>query len=294
MIRSASQGTFHRLYEVREPARYPRLLRVAALEGDSSARVMELEAALMASLRTRGFPIPGCEYRGVSRQGHARGVHLMENARAESLTAIDADEPRMLAALGEVGRFLQRLHGVRGTGFGPIVRVEGADLRGAHPHWDAFVLMRLDEHVASCEGIGAIARHEAADIVARFEGARPSLRAQQPALLHGDPGSHNFLVDESGIRAVIDWEDALLGDPLFDLASLCTFHPERRHSAIWSGYGIVLAPGNDAWERFWLYFLRIALAKTVHRHRFGYPDRPDRPPASRRIQLALERLGEAG
>jgi len=43
-------------------------------------------------------------------------------------------------------------------------------------------------------------------------------------------------------------------------------------------------------ERFWTYFLRVALAKTVVRHNLGLRDRPGRPPASRRIQLALDRL----
>ena len=297
--RADAQGTFHRLYEVGEPGREPRLLRVAALAGTSAADLMALECRVMTALRADGFPVPACEFREVAQGDAARGVHLVEHARGVSLTAIDGDEAPMQVALGWVARFLADLHRVRGTGFGPIslaaFRNSEATGRsgfaGVHGHWDDYVWVRLEEHLRSCEACGAITTREAADIAARFAAARPALRsAQDCALLHGDPGSHNFLIDESGIRAVIDWEDALLGDPLFDLASLCTFHPERRHAAIWSAYGASLEPGGEAWTRFWLYFLRIALAKTVHRHRFAYADRPGRPPASRRIQLALQRL----
>lgn len=296
--RAEIQGTFHRLYDLRETGLEPRLLRVAAIPGIASAHLMALECAVMSSLRERGLSIPSCAYREVPRAGVARGVHLVERAQGASLTTIDDDEARMLVALGWVARFLEELHGVRGAGFGPLSlaacrRPEAAvecEFVGVHRHWDDYLLLRLDEHLQSCRAAGAVTGDEEAQIARLFASARQTLTAQPSALLHGDPGSHNFMIDASGLRAVIDWEDALLGDPLFDLASLCTFHPERRHAVICSAYGAVLETGSAAWTRFWLYFLRIALAKTVHRQRFGYTDRPDRQPASQRIQLALKKL----
>jgi hypothetical protein len=42
-----------------------------------------------------------------------------------------------------------------------------------------------------------------------------------------------------------------------------------------------------------LYFLRVALAKTVVRHNLGLRDRPGRPPASLRIQRGLQGVAEA-
>ena len=43
----------------------------------------------------------------------------------------------------------------------------------------------------------------------------------EPRLVHGDFRLGNFIVDESGLAAVIDWELAHLGDPAEDLAWLC-------------------------------------------------------------------------
>lgn len=44
----------------------------------------------------------------------------------------------------------------------------------------------------------------------------------EPVLIHGDFYPRNILWDEEGeIEAVIDWEDASFGDPLFDVACTC-------------------------------------------------------------------------
>lgn len=293
MARSASQGTFHRLFEVGTAPGAPRLLRVAVDRGEAAAGLMALECRVMEALRARGLPVPACECRSLGEGGQARGVQLLERLPGESLAAIDADEPRMTASLATAAGFLSGLHAIRGNGFGPLSAASldrDAGFVGVHPDWESFVCRRLDEHLGACAAAGDIDGLEASAIAAAFAAQRARLCGAPAALLHGDPGSHNFVFDGASIAGVIDWEDALLGDPLFELASLCTFHPERRHAAIWSGYGFATPLVGEAWARFWLYFLRIALAKTVHRRRFGYADLPGREPASRRIQLALQRL----
>jgi len=43
----------------------------------------------------------------------------------------------------------------------------------------------------------------------------------RPVLVHGDYRTGNYLADESGVTAILDWELAHLGDPLEDLGWLC-------------------------------------------------------------------------
>ena len=43
----------------------------------------------------------------------------------------------------------------------------------------------------------------------------------EPSLVHGDFRNGNFIVGPEGIRAVLDWELAHLGDPIEDLGWLC-------------------------------------------------------------------------
>ena len=46
-------------------------------------------------------------------------------------------------------------------------------------------------------------------------------RPAPPVLVHGDFRNGNFIVGADGIRAVLDWELAHLGDPVEDLGWLC-------------------------------------------------------------------------
>jgi aminoglycoside phosphotransferase (APT) family kinase protein len=44
---------------------------------------------------------------------------------------------------------------------------------------------------------------------------------ERPLLVHGDYRTGNYLVDETGVTAILDWEGAHLGDPIEDLGWLC-------------------------------------------------------------------------
>jgi aminoglycoside phosphotransferase (APT) family kinase protein len=44
---------------------------------------------------------------------------------------------------------------------------------------------------------------------------------ERRGLVHADFRNGNFIVDESGVRAVLDWECSHLGDPMEDLAWVC-------------------------------------------------------------------------
>src|SRR4029077_7368683 len=46
-------------------------------------------------------------------------------------------------------------------------------------------------------------------------------RPAEPRLVHGDFRLGNFIVDDAGLAAVIDWELAHLGDPAEDIGWLC-------------------------------------------------------------------------
>jgi aminoglycoside phosphotransferase (APT) family kinase protein len=298
MARAPTQGTFHRLYAVSFPGGPLRYLRIAVFPGEYEAACMALECRLMEALRSLPMPVPRCAFSLLEREAEVRGAHLVDRAAGTAVSALEGDEARMGTALAAAARLLAALHALQGSGFGPLslawpggsLQAGGsARLAGVHRRWNGFLRTRLDEHLAeSLEG-GAIDDAEARSIDAWLDAPCVHGAMEGGALLHGDPGSPNFIVGAEGVSAVLDWEDALLGDPLFDVASLCAFHPERRHAVILDAYAFPRGD-RDAVARFWIYFLRIAVARTVHRFRFAYPDPPDRPRASGRIQLALARL----
>jgi hygromycin-B 4-O-kinase len=86
--------------------------------------------------------------------------------------------------------------------------------------------------------------------------------------VHGDFGSFNLMTDRRRITAVIDWDRALFGDPLYEIANLLFWREEclepliRILLAAWDG-----EPG--AKERLLCYQLRIVLQE-VHDGAIGH------------------------
>ena len=290
------QGTFHRLFDVRLPYGRSFVVRVNILERDYPDHQMLVDAWIGRRLQGHGLSAPRVYHVEVADRRSPFDFEILERVWGTSLSEHDSDEPRMRSLLRQVGRALARVQRIPVAGYGYldvaqlVVGGNGSLARGMFNSWAEYVLLKLPEHIARCRDIAAISAHEAVRIAALFSDLGGLLDNAESVLLHGDPGNHNFIEERGAITTILDWEDCMAGDPVFDVANWATFHPERRHQAFLGGYWEESSPPNDFELRFWLYYLRIALSKTVHRWRFGYVDRPGRQPAAQRIQTALKRL----
>jgi aminoglycoside phosphotransferase (APT) family kinase protein len=286
----ARQGTFHRLYLAVLADGRRVIVKVNALSERFCDYALAIEAWADGLLSAHGLPGPRVERVDISRAEFPFDYAILAEARGQALADFDYDEPRLQRVLPAVGRLLARVHRIPVAGFGLVHFEPRGTCRGVFDHWHDYVRVNLEAHLATCVQIEAITRAERARIEAMFDQLGGLLEAVEPALLHGDLGSHNIFTCDDTVTALIDWEDCLAGDPVFDLAFWATFHPDARHGPLLEGYFSEQPGPSDFEARFWLYYLRISLAKTVLRHRFGYTDRPGRAPASLRIQKAFNRL----
>lgn len=80
------------------------------------------------------------------------------------------------------------------------------------------------------------------------------------SLVHGDFGSNNVLVHEGAVSGVLDWESALVGDPLYDvaIARFWATHLECMRSQA-AYFDRVLSRAEVYDERVLCYALRIGL-----------------------------------
>ncbi len=128
--------------------------------------------------------------------GTAIARKLLRDARYE------AARKRIASQLGEI---LARIHATDPASLPPLARREAAD------------------HIAGLRGsLDALATPQPV-----FELALSWLDRRKPAplaelvLVHGDYRTGNYLADENGVTAILDWELAHLGDPVEDLGWLC-------------------------------------------------------------------------
>ena len=187
-----------------------------------------------------------------------RDPPLQPGAAAESSAVIDrATEFRVLQAAHAAGvtapEPLFALTPMDGLGDGFVMRrvagtaiarklLRDAPYAVARPRIPAqlgAILARL--HATDTATLPPLAHREAADLIGGLRGVLDTLGyaqpvfelalswldrrkpppAAKPVLVHGDFRTGNYLVDASGVTAILDWEGAHLGDPVEDLGWLC-------------------------------------------------------------------------
>jgi aminoglycoside phosphotransferase (APT) family kinase protein len=284
-------GTRHAVYRV--PLRNGRMVVVRVLlardRQGAATLVTGAMAAGLAAAAGVATAVPEAVELGCARLRYP--FEVLPELAGRPVRELEDPESQALppATFHAIGASLALLHGVRGTGAGPLIADRGR-LRGRYGRWEEHVRCRLNEHVEACAALGAIDPGERAAILGLFHYRDDLLRCDEPRLLHGDPSHANALLTPAEQVAWIDWEDACFGDPVFDLANWATFCREEALTPMLAGYTASSPLPPDFGDRFWLLYLRVALAKTVVRSRLGLADRPGRPAASLRIQRALERL----
>lgn len=224
--------------------------------------------------------------------------HIMEYIDGQSATTYENKQTQALdeRLLQSIGARLALFHTIKTTGYGLLsvsAIINDKKLWGLHQTWSSYILKNFEQHTQICQSIGAISYAETSKIIELFYQHISLFENVRPALLHGDPGGHNVLCSDAyTVHAFIDFEDCLSGDWVYDIAFWGTFYKDWMLQPLLCGYtqqNNSPIP-NNFYTRYWLYYLRISIAKTVHRHLFGYKDTSGRPRPSLRIQKALERL----
>ncbi|MFN8638323.1 MAG: aminoglycoside phosphotransferase family protein [Dehalococcoidia bacterium] len=205
-----------------------------------AATDLEREARLLPALEARGLPVP-------------RGARLLRDERGTVLGALQSliegvplrqlppySGVRWVLAV-EIGRFLQRLHATPLQGAGSV---EAWAAGGTRPAWappgDGSGDMWSDHYVPLIEQ----AARRLPSASARWLEARARRFVEQGgmasaprALIHGDCSSeHLLIVKERTLAGVIDWADAMVGDPALDFAALLSASSRSLVKAVLEAY----------------------------------------------------------
>ena len=172
--------------------------------------------------------------------------------RLQDLNA--ADVGRMVGELAQILETIAAADLCGTAGFGRF----DASGTAPFPNWKEFLTGMDDSRSCDWRAIAPRLDMPLVDHLLRGVRALAEHCPEERRLIHGDFGSYNVLTDGSQVTAVIDWDLALFGDPLYDVASLF-FWEEKQLEPIIQHFKGCLSDVPGAKERVTCYQLRIGL-----------------------------------
>lgn len=246
-------------------------------DGNGDDDYMLAESRLMALAAAHGVPVPHVVHTDVSRQRCPLRFQVMEFRPEPNLnTYHQRGELDLTAVPRQLGQHLRRLHGIPLPGFGfmntAVLAAEGR-LQGLDSDYPAYFGKCLDQHLAYLGEHQLLPDSTLAEIRGVFAAQAPRLCLAQGVLVHRDLALWNVLGTPAAITAIVDWDDAVSGDPADDLGMLACFYDEAFLAEVLTGYWDRTPSPPDFAARMWLHTLRNMLWKTKIRHSLGYFDK---------------------
>ena len=203
-------------FDVEVPEGPPAGRRALVLRLDLGGKIYEAtlerdeEFAVLAHARAGGVPVPEVLFCSRDPAVLGRGFLVMERVEGETIgrriVSLPELEEARRALPRQLGAALARIHALDPAPLDFLPR----PAEGASPA--ARVLQDSREEIDRIGGA-----HPALEAGLRWFAANAPAGAE-PVLVHGDFRLGNMIVGPEGLRAVIDWEFASVGDPHEDLA----------------------------------------------------------------------------
>ena len=187
--------------------RYELILRLAPPQRDQIRLDRMTEARLLTLAAEAGVPAPKVLFEMGEEDGLGLG-YAMERIPGETIARRILREDEYTGARSRMarqcGEILWRIHSMEPDTLPPLkVQPAATQVEQLYPMYKAF---GQDLPVF--------------ELTFRWLEDRLPQRAE-PRFVHGDFRNGNFVVGPEGIRAVLDWELAHLGDPMEDLGWIC-------------------------------------------------------------------------
>jgi aminoglycoside phosphotransferase (APT) family kinase protein len=212
-----------------------------------------------------GFPAPEVlvDVRGIGPDVRM-SAYAMGRIRGRPIT-------RAHPAFRELGVILRSLHAVKVSGFGTLAEATW-DPRGgftlSQRSWPALLTgICIDTRSLADSSALAIPVADAVEAVMNAHAA--ALSDVEGCLCHGDLKANHIFVEGQRLTGVIDWGDAVVGDPLWEIARYAHRGDAQSLSMLLSGYDPQGTMADEIVWRIPLYSVAWMLVDAVVDHRLG-------------------------
>jgi len=245
------------------------------------------EALLMQRAREAGVPEPEVYYVLQQHDDLGEGF-VMQWLEGEALGARIARSPELAELRPKLafqcGEILARIHAIDLDATGLRQRLQvSTPAQFVEQTWERYRLLNTPQPM-----IDYTARWLTEHLPASFD----------LTLVHNDFRNGNFMVDGSGVNAVLDWEIAHIGDPMRDLGWICTSSWRfgvaelpvggfGHYEDLFAGYESVSGRKVDPdhvkfWEAFGSFWWAVGCLGMAEHYRSGPDKTVERPAIGRR------------
>jgi len=272
-----SWSTSHVIYMVTVAERERPVVLRSNIGWGEPETYMQIEKLITDEVAALSVPVNRILYVDISRKVHPfdyqiqdalEGVDIEDNfcgTRAD-YDQISFDLGRYIAMWGDLsfaqfGRFNQEA-------------AQKGRLVGTKQSMYEYIIVRLDEDIRYLVDAEVLTIKRADEVRKLFERFKPIMSVNVGTLVQYDLADHNIMYDgKSEITGIFDWEAAVVGDPMLDIASVPTWktHYPREKKLI-EGYKTVRDLPNFWREKVDIYRLRTMLWKMVFAIRAGILD----------------------
>lgn len=254
---------------------YPdRTLFFRSDDGVAEDDYMEAENAVMKLVRKHGVPVPHVFASDASKGRFPVRYQILELVQGKSLnTFYDAGTLDIDAAAAKLGACMAKMHEIKLDGFGFLntdtLRRSG-EMIGLDTTNSAYFHKRLEAHLKYLLDSSFLSASETGRIETLFSRHGALLDIERGSLVHKDMALWNVIGESDRISAIIDWDDAVIDDPVDDISILMCFYDEGLLEPFLAGYTGVRNLPEDFHVRVNLYLARNMLWKAVIRSFMGY------------------------
>lgn len=246
----------------------------------------------MEKLKEKKLPFLKIYLVDVSRKKYTSDFEVLEETKGISLHELWKTNHISPNHIFNFGKLVANIHKIKTSEFGPfhIRSLINNSAQGVYNTWREYFLKNLEQHLSLCYKYKIITSGGVKRIRTLLLTEKYNLL--HPVLLHGDLANHNVFARNGKITALIDWEDSISGDPVYDMAFYITGIYENLNlsSSFIRGYASVSELPPDFDNKFWLYFLRISLCKAIIRHNSKTANSKSLPSIKKRINFALSKI----
>jgi len=248
-------------------------------DGLGEDNYMLAESSILNELIKNSLPVPNVYETNIEMNDYPFRYQILEFIDAVPLIEHYKENILNLDSIAQQsGKFLSTLHQHQFSGFGFIdteyLKKTNA-LKGIDLSWKVYFEKCLTKHLKYLKEKSLLPVTTIKKITELIQSNINLLDISKGSLLHRDFALWNILGSTDRIKAVIDWDDAVIGDPADDIAMVNCFMEKSYTEILMKEYTKTNKIDSQFKQRISLYTLRNMLWKTVIRHFMGYFKKDD-------------------